>query len=145
METRSAVIVNISLQPKDVYHHLLLSWRNVSRWVLALFGIIFLGWLFFPYFRVWSMFRSSPLLRTPRRVSFGAEGIHVESEHGRGDYKWSVFQKIVESRKMFFFMQTTYTGALCVPKRCLSDRDDLLKLRQVIRDNFHGEPRLRID
>ncbi len=121
---------------------------NQDAGVLALLlagGALLLSWLFYPYFRVRSMFRSSPLLRTPRRIWFSAEGIRVESEHGRGDYKWSIFQKIVESRKTFFFMQTTrQMGGFYVPKRCLSEAATK-DLRRVIRANFQGESRLRID
>jgi hypothetical protein len=120
--------------------------RSAGVFVLLLAGgVLFLSWLLYPYFRVWSMFRSSPLLRTPRRIRFSAEGIRIDSEHGRGDYKWSIFQKIVESRKIFFFMQTTrYAGSFYVPKRCLSKSatDDL---RHLIRANFRGESKLRID
>jgi hypothetical protein len=177
METRHEVAIEVSLQPQDIYHPLLLCWPNVIRWVLSLFAVyliydarpvlssaltnpnrdagvlalllvgaaIFLGWVFYPYFRVWSMFRSSPVLQSPRRIWFSGEGIRVESEHGRAEYKWSIFQKIVESRQTFFFMQTKrYAGSFYVPKRCLS-KSATNDLRRVIRDNFQGESKLRID
>ena len=120
--------------------------RGAGVLVLLLAGIaLFLAWLVYPYFRVWSMFRSSPRLRTPRRIRFSAEGIRIDSEHGRGEYKWSIFQKIVESRRTFFFMQTShYAGSFYVPKRCLS-KSATNDLRRVIRDNFQGESKLRID
>lgn len=177
METQYEVAIEVSLQPQDIYHALLLCWPNVIRWVLSLFAVyliydtrefwssaltnpnrdagvlaillvgaaISLGWFFYPYFRVWSMFRSSPVLRSPRHIWFNREGIRVESEHGRAEYKWSIFQKIVESRNTFFFMQTPYyASSFYVPKRCLS-KSATSSLRGAIRANFRGASKLRID
>jgi YcxB-like protein len=82
--------------------------RSAGVLVLLLAGTaLFIGWLVYPYFRVWSMFRKSPRLRMPRRIRFSDEGIRIESEHGQGEYKWSIFQKVVESRRTFFFMRTS--------------------------------------
>jgi hypothetical protein len=70
---------------------------NQGPGVLALLlagGALFLAWLVYPYFRVRSMFRSSPILLTSRRIWFNAEGIRIESEDGRGDYKWSILLRI---------------------------------------------------
>jgi hypothetical protein len=90
------------------------------------------------------MFHKYPALRRSRRVSFSAEGMHVESEDARGDYKWSLFYQIVETPKTFLFMQTT-RGGVYIPKRCLSASDDIVTLRRLIRDNFTGKRRLRTD
>ena len=167
--------IDITLQPKDVYHPFIVSWPNLVRWVSALFAcyliyttnpvwpagsqpeavstllerplfcafviLVLFSW---PYLRARSMFHKFPALRRSRRVSFSAEGMHLESEDAQGDYKWSLFYQIVETPKAFMLMQTS-RGAIYIPKRCLSKSDDIVTLRRLIRDNFTGKRRLRSD
>jgi YcxB-like protein len=109
------------------------------------FLLVFLALFLFPYLRVRSIFHETPALRKPRSISFSTGGLHLESEDARGDYKWSVFPNVVETPRVFLFMQTTRSGALYVPKRCLSGPDDVVKLRNLIRANFAGKARLRHD
>jgi hypothetical protein len=114
--------------------------------VSLLFILVFLALFLFPYLRVRSIFHESPSLRKTRTVSFSEQGIHIESEDGRGDYKWSIFRNIVETPRVFLFMQTTRgTGALYLPKRCMFGSDDVAKLRRLIRANFAGKTRLQPD
>jgi hypothetical protein len=108
-----------------------------------LFVLVFVAVFLYPYFRVRSIFHESPVLQKDRKVSFSADGIHIESEEGRGDFKWSLFRNIVETPRLFLFMQTTRSGAMYIPKRCLFELDDAAKLRSLIRANFSGKARLR--
>jgi hypothetical protein len=111
--------------------------------VALLFTLVFLALFLFPYLRVRSIFRELPALQKPRSISFSTEGIHIDSEDARGDYKWSLFRNVVETPRVFLFMQTTRsTGALYVPKRCLSGSDGVVRLRRLIRGNFAGKARL---
>jgi hypothetical protein len=103
---------------------------------------VFIAMFSWQYLRVRSIFQKYPAMGRTRRVSFNAEGMHIESEDARGDYKWSLFYQIVETPKTFLFMQTT-RGAVYIPKRCLSRSDDVADLRRLIRDNFVGKLRLR--
>jgi hypothetical protein len=113
--------------------------------VALLFTLVFLAVFLFPYLRVRSIFHESPVLQKDRKVSFSADGIHIESEDGRGEFKWSLFRNIVETPRVFLFMQTTRSGAMYIPKRCLSGSDDVAKLRSLIRANFTGKARLQPD
>jgi hypothetical protein len=90
------------------------------------------------------MFGKFPQFQKPRRFSLNSEGMHFESEDARGDYKWSIFSRIVETPEVFIFVQTTRSSTY-VPKRCLRKPDDILILRQLIRENFRGRRRLRRD
>lgn len=101
--------------------------------------IVIFSW---PYLRVRSMFHKYPALGHSRRVSFSAEGMHIDSQEAQGDYKWSLFYQIVETPKTFLFIPTE-RGGVYIPKRCLSKADDILTLRRLIRDNFTGKCRLR--
>ena len=107
-------------------------------------AFVFIAMFSWQYLRVRSMFHKYPAMGHTRRVSFSAEGMHIESEDARGDYKWSLFYQIVESPKTFLFMQTT-RGAVYIPKRCLPGPADIAILRRLIRDNFTGKRRLRAD
>jgi hypothetical protein len=97
-----------------------------------------------PYLRVRTMFRKSPALRRPRRLVFGPEGIRFEAEDARGEYKWSLFMRIIETKKVFMLLQTT-RAATYIPKRCFHSPSDVELLRQLIRDNFKGKWTLRRD
>lgn len=118
-----------------------------ALFVLALFFLSILLTLFlFPYLRVRSTFRESPVLRNTRTLSFNAEGIRVESEDGRGNYKWSLFPQIFETPRVFIFAQSSHSaGGMYVPKRCFSAQDDIARLRGLIRANCTGKARLRPD
>jgi hypothetical protein len=95
-----------------------------------------------PYLRVRATFRKSPAIRRPRRLTFSAEGIRFESEDARGEYKWSLFMRIIETRKLFLLLQTAH-AATYIPKRCFLSASDVELLRQLIRDNFKGKWTLR--
>lgn len=113
---------------------------NFMLIVAAALAAIFL----YPWFRIRNHFRNYPAYRKPRRFTFDVEGMHLESEDARGDYKWSLFAEIVETKQSFIFRQTS-SGGTPVPKRFLAQPDDIPKLRTLIRENFNGKRRLRID
>jgi hypothetical protein len=108
------------------------------------FALVFIAMFSWQYLRVRFMFHKYLAMGHLRRVSCSAEGMHIESEDGRGDYKWSLFHQIVETPKTFLFMQTT-SGAVYIPKRCLPRLNDIAVLRRLIRDNFTGKRWLRTD
>jgi hypothetical protein len=167
------VTVQVDLRPQDVYevydpfrNLFQYSWLNCFRWafllfetyliyethppalfVLALFLIFILATLFLsPYLRVRSVFRESPTLRNTRTLSVGAEGIRVESEDGRGEYKWSVFPYVLETPRAFIFAQSSRGfGGTWIPKRCLSTPNDIVRLRDLVRSNCKGKIRLLRD
>jgi hypothetical protein len=107
-------------------------------------ALVFIAMFSWQYLRVRFMFHKYPALRRTSHVSFSAEGMHIESEVARGDYKWSLFYQIVETPKTFLFMASA-RGAVYIPKRCLSGSDEIAVLRRLIRDNFAGKRSLRTD
>ena len=111
-------------------------------WLLLTALVLFFVFLS-PWLSLRSFFRKSPLSRKPRRLSFSSEGMHLDSEDARGDYKWTVFSQIIEGPKVFYLMQTSRT-ATYVPKRCLQP-EEITGLRRLIRQNFTGTLRLRAD
>ncbi len=175
VESDRNLTVQYALRPADVYDPFWYSWRNVIRWATvvlvcllvyeagpgwssAYFGItikptasipVLIGASLFilfllPWLRVQAMFRKYPALGRLRSVSLGTEGLHAESDDARGDYKWSIFRRVVETPKVFVFMATSRAGTY-LPKRCLATRDEVVKLRRLIRENFSGQKTLLHD
>jgi hypothetical protein len=111
----------------------------------AAFGaiaVLCLGLFVFQYLYVRRLFQKYPVFKKPRQLRFGAEGVHVESEDVRADYKWSLFARVVETPKVFLLLQTAST-AMYVPKRCFNSPADIAHLRELIREHFKGPWRLR--
>jgi YcxB-like protein len=153
MEERPELIVDVTLEPRDVRRPFLGSWESLVRWVVALtaclilyaasplwppdvspsdrrtelfllyvlLGAVSLALFLFPYLRVRTMFRESPALSRSRRLTFNAEGIQFDADDARGHYKWSLFMRIVETKKVFMLLQTTH-AATYIPKRCFHPR-----------------------
>jgi hypothetical protein len=176
MDKKTELIVDVKLEPGDVYSPFLWSRQNLIRWVLVLSACwilyemspswsldvpfpegnnrllslylivagVTLASFLVPYLRVRAMFRKSHATRMPRRLTFGTEGFQIESDDARGDYKWSLFMRIIETRKLFLLFQTPH-AATYIPKRCFRSADDVQLLRQLIRNNFKGKWTLRRD
>ncbi|HEX4001500.1 MAG TPA: YcxB family protein [Candidatus Acidoferrales bacterium] len=111
-------------------------------WLLILALVLFFVFVV-PWLAARSLFRKYPLFRKSRRLSFSSEGMHLDSEDARGDYKWTIFSQIVEGPKVFYLMQTA-RSATYIPKRCLQP-EEIAALRRLIRQNFAGKLRLRPD
>ena len=92
---------------------------------MCIFALIIL--FFLPWVRVQWMFRRLPAIEQSRSLSFSSEGLHLESEAARGDYKWWFFHRIVETPKVFMFI--VGRGGTYVPKRCLSTPGEIEILR----------------
>ena len=69
----------------------------------------------YPYLRLRSIFHNYPVLGSSRHFSFSDVGMHLETQDGRADLNWSAFYRIVETRRVFIFMQT-HRGGTYVPK-----------------------------
>lgn len=75
-------------------------------YVIAVLVLMFLQ----PWLRIRYQFHRYPSFRKPRRFTFDAEGMHFQMEDARGDFKWSVFTSVVETRRHFLLMQTNRSG-----------------------------------
>jgi hypothetical protein len=79
-----------------------------------------------------------------RSLSFSSDGLHLESEDARANYKWSMFHRVVETSQLFVFISGPRSGT-SLPKRRLTNSGEIQILRQLIRENFEGKKRLRPD
>lgn len=104
--------------------------------LLAVF--IVLGLLLFPYLRVLANLRKFPAMGAAHRLTFGPDSIKIESEAANSDCKWSLIQKAVETSSLFVLVFTTH-GAMYVPKRSFSSHDEIVRLREIIRDALPGQ------
>jgi hypothetical protein len=166
MQPQTQVVVDMTPEPKDYYRLFDYTWGNLYRWVFAALAVLlaFNAWklwpsqdsnvmlciiaalvaiFLWPWLRIRYQFRAYPAFRKQRRFTFDCEGVHFQSEDVRGDYKWSAFASIVETPRHFLFKQTRRSGTT-IPKRYLSE-SDIEILRKLLRDNFRGKRRIRID
>lgn len=116
--------------------------ESILAVAVLLMVFVLLGLLLFPYLRVRSIFRKSPGLNKPRYYAFSAQGLTVETEDAKSECRWSVFQRVVETRAVFVFSLTSF-GAVYVPKRCFASQQDIPRVRTLIRANMPGKYKLR--
>jgi hypothetical protein len=118
--------------------------NSISAVVVVLAAFIALGLVLFPYLRLRSVFRKAPGFKKPVKYMLNAQGMRFESDDAKGEYNWSVFARVLETRKAFALAQTDY-AATYIPKRCFASPEDISIFRQLVRDNFKGHWRLRRD
>jgi hypothetical protein len=110
--------------------------------VLAVF--VLLALLLFPYLRMRALFRSTPALSQPTRITFRPEHVLFENQDATADCKWEAFIRITETRHVFVFSQGGIGGTY-IPKRCFAQQDDIQRLRRMICESFKGKWSLRRD
>jgi len=118
--------------------------QAIGTLVVVLTVFIVLGLLLFPYLRGIASFKQHPAFSKPTHYVFSADGVHFDREDANGDFRWSAFTRVYETRGLFIFQQTSYTGTY-IPKRCLDSQTDIPRLRQMIQEHFRGKYRLRVD
>lgn len=106
--------------------------------------LVLLALLIFPYLRIRAMFRKSPAMAKTHRYTFRAAGITIQSDDANADCKWSVFQRVVETPRVFAFSQTSHS-ATYIPKRCFTAPHDVALMRELIHENMPGRCQLRGD
>jgi len=169
MDQAPEVSVAVNLKPSDVYTPFRRDRGNVIRWVAAallclifrdlyassretlqsfpggasigaimimLVVFVLFAILLFPYLRVRALFRSTPGLAETK--------ILFQSERAQSECKWTIFDRVSETREVFAFSQGKI-GATYVPKRFFTDPNDIPLLRRIIRENFKGKWTLRND
>jgi hypothetical protein len=173
MDSPEKVTCEVKLRLSDVIHPFAYNWVNVINWVLIIFAgvLIFkpssiygpypmepwqdhvlytsiaVAWMMFvglPYSRLFVTLWKTPALKTPRRITLDADGMHLESEDARGDYKWSLFHSVRETKNAFVLKANAWSGTY-IPKRCLTGPKDTLIIRKLMRENFKGKKTLRND
>ncbi len=115
---------------------------SISAVLVAVVCFIILGLILFPYLRVRAAMKKAPVFQRSSRYSFSPDGMQVENEDATGNFKWSAFSRILEVRTTFLFFRTDYS-ATYFPKRCFRSPDEIVLLRELIRENFKGKWRLR--
>jgi hypothetical protein len=118
--------------------------NSISAVIVALAVFIALGLVLFPCLRLRSVFQKAPGFKKPVKYMLNAQGLRFESADAKGEYNWSVFARVLETRKAFALAQTDY-AATYIPKRCFASHEEIVRLRQIIVENFKGKCQLRRD
>jgi YcxB-like protein len=117
-----------------------------TDYAIAYYGVgalaAFFTAIFFPRLRAWQLIRHGPTLRERRRYSFSDRDVHFDSELMTCDLRWDSFSRIVESRRSFILYLAPLYG-MVIPKRYLTNPDDLQRLRELFRNQFKGKLKLR--
>jgi hypothetical protein len=117
---------------------------SITAVMIVLVVFVLFAILLFPYLRVRALFRSTPSLRETSRITFRPDKILFQSESAQSECKWTIFNRVSETREAFAFSQGKI-GATYVPKRFFANPNDIQLLRRLIRENFKGELTLRSD
>jgi len=171
MDNMKPIVVDVVLEPRDLNQLFMLSAQNIFRWFVISLGVFMLfeilkpptlsyrpfpslltfslllasaliAGIYLPYLRINGMFRKSPALRRSRRWIIGPNGLRTQSEDATGEYKWSLFQEIQETKKNFMLKQTT-ASATYIPKRCFQSSEDILHFKTLLRAHYPGKLNLR--
>jgi hypothetical protein len=117
--------------------------ESIKAVLVTLAIFIVLGLVLFPYLRLVASIRKNHAFRKVVSFTLTSDGVQLRSEDAKGDYKWTLFTHVFETKKAFVLSQGGYGTYL--PKRCFASSDDINAVRQLIRDNFKGKWRLRRD
>jgi hypothetical protein len=94
-----------------------------------------LGALFVPRLRARLMIRHDPTLRELRKYRLSNRGASFESELMTCDCRWDAFFSIVETRRSFFLYLSPFFG-MVIPKKNLSETNDVGRIRELFRAHF---------
>jgi hypothetical protein len=173
MPQQREISLDVSLKLSDLYDPFKPSWQNLWRWaaavavfafamdlsfsrtsipvdwsiravIWALAAFLIFALVLFPDLRIREAARKSNLFRETFRYVISAEGVHVEGENVRSDFKWSAFDRIEENESLFIFRRAP-GGAIYLPKRCIAAPEDAATMRSLIAANFLGRCDLRSD
>ena len=78
------------------------------------------------------------------RYAISAEGVLIQSELVRAEFKWAAYSRIEETPTLFILRFRSSNSASYIPKRCLDEPKDIPRLRSLVAENFKGEQRLLV-
>jgi len=169
-----SVVVEFIPRPNDFYTPFKWYRGNLLRWVVAaIFGAIALGLyrshrhgpesspdsviievvifallavtlLLLPYLRFRAVFKARYKDNEKLRVTFSKRSVLAEASGFRSDFEWSYFTRVQETRGLFMLYKERL-AIVMVPKKYLAGRDELDRLRALIRGSFTGPCKLRLD
>lgn len=124
--------------------------RERVPWIALLWGplffLLFTPYLWFaaPWFAAQALFRNNPNITKEVHWLFLPGRIETHGPVSDNSLQWSAFHTIRETRRHFLlYVQKNFANV--IPKRFFRSPGDIADLRQLIRENFKGETRLRAD
>lgn len=86
-----------------------------------------------------AIFRSK-IARGPSDVTFDENGMVAVSADARSEIKWSAFQRVIESDKVFLLVYSKY-GYVTIPTRVFDSSAQVDEFRTLIESKIGHEPR----
>jgi hypothetical protein len=101
-----------------------------------------LGWYLIPWLYVTFKRQGTSHIQGPHPMTFSREMVVTEHAHGRGELKWTVFTKALETEEHVLL----YVGsaAICVPVRALAD-GQLATLRGLLTSKLGVQAKVGAD
>jgi hypothetical protein len=113
--------------------------------VLVLVAVFILcGLLLFPYLRTRAAFRKAPHYGVSRKYTFTPKSVQIHSDDATTECKWTLFERIEETPKVFVLFYRGLGNGTYLPKRCIGSREDLLRLRQLFRAKRSEQLKVRL-
>jgi hypothetical protein len=107
-----------------------------QSWYSILFVVI--GLLYFAVMAVTFgimpgvLFRREEKFRAPYKITFSAEQVTYESQHGRQELEWSFYKKAVRAGE-FYFLIYGYQLANVIPWRVFKDEAEIQAFEAMVR------------
>ena len=89
-----------------------------------------------------SLYNNNRHMSEPTRILFSPSGVTTESSVLHTDVKWTVYDRILETRD-YFLLYTSPKIAGGLPKRCFSSDADLRAFRDLVRSKLGEKADLR--
>ena len=107
------------------------NWRSVAG---ALFLFVLVPYFLFvlPYFAIRKHVQRDPSLGGPMTYVFSEAGIDVSTPRSQDHVNWETITRVSETSSWFLLYPQTYPTQT-IPKRFLSDAEQLAKLRALVR------------
>ena len=107
------------------------NWLNVGG---ALFLFVLVPYAFFvlPYFALRKNVRRDPSLGGPFTYVFSEAGVDIARPRSQDHLSWETLTRVAETSSWFLMYPQTYPTQT-IPKRFLSDAEQLAKLRAIVR------------
>ena len=107
------------------------SWLNVGG-ALFLFVLVPYALFVLPYFAIRKHIRREPNLAGPFIYVFSEAGVDISTPRSQDHVSWETVIRVSETSTWFFLYPQTYPTQT-IPKRFLTNADELAKLRTLVR------------
>jgi hypothetical protein len=94
------------------------------------------------YYGARELVRTKPLVLEPVTYEFSSNGGSYVGPAGSGVFEWKTYLRVQETQEQFLLYPQKRLANI-IPKKSFRSDVDIQRFRQLVRDNFRGEPDLQ--